>query len=148
MKPRERFIAALERRPLKGRVPHFELVFYLTMEAFGKIHPNQRSYGQWDQMSEEERNLHRNEIADIFILTAQHYEHSAIFFHPNPGTEEETYRLIDLIRKKNGNEYFLMLHGDATYGIPSGSNMTEWCAWLYENLDQARLRPSGKLRKP
>ena len=29
--PRDRLIAALERRPLTGRVPHFELVFYLTM---------------------------------------------------------------------------------------------------------------------
>jgi hypothetical protein len=28
--PRERFITALERRPFSGRVPHFELVFYLT----------------------------------------------------------------------------------------------------------------------
>ena len=60
MTPRERFIAALNRQPLTGRVPHFELVFYLTMEAFGKVHPSQRSYGQWDQMSETERKLHRN----------------------------------------------------------------------------------------
>ena len=51
--PRERFIAALEHKPLEGRVPHFELVFYLTMEAFGKIHPTQRYYGQWGQMSDE-----------------------------------------------------------------------------------------------
>ena len=29
--PRQRCIAALERRPLSGRVPHFELVFYLTI---------------------------------------------------------------------------------------------------------------------
>jgi uroporphyrinogen decarboxylase len=42
--PRERFIAALERRPISGRVPHFELVFYLTMEAFGKVHPLHRDY--------------------------------------------------------------------------------------------------------
>ena len=33
--PRERFIAALEHKTPEGRVPHFELVFYLTMEAFG-----------------------------------------------------------------------------------------------------------------
>ena len=39
MTPRERFIAAFERKPLTGRVPHFELVFFLTMEAFGKVHP-------------------------------------------------------------------------------------------------------------
>lgn len=50
MQPRECFIAALERRPLTGRVPHFELVFFLTMEALGKVHPEHRSYHQWLQM--------------------------------------------------------------------------------------------------
>jgi hypothetical protein len=58
MAPRKRFIAALERRPLTGRVPYFELVFFLTMEAFGRVHPLHRSYAQWDQMEEKERNLH------------------------------------------------------------------------------------------
>ena len=55
--PRQRFIAALERKPPTGRVPHFELVFFLTMEAFGKLHPCQRNYAQWDQMEEKERHL-------------------------------------------------------------------------------------------
>jgi len=131
--PRERFIAALERRPLIGRVPHFELVFYLTMEAFGKVHPSQRSYYQWDQMEEKERHLHRREMADIFIATAERYEHSAIFLHPNPGTEEETFHLIDLIREKTDDRYFLMLHGDATYGIPSGDDML---AFTYRLADE------------
>jgi predicted dehydrogenase len=36
MTHRERFIKALKREPFKGRVPHFELVFFLTMESFGK----------------------------------------------------------------------------------------------------------------
>ncbi len=54
--PRERFISALERKPLTGRVPHFELVFYLTMEAFGKLHPSHRAFGQWDQMEEKDAN--------------------------------------------------------------------------------------------
>ena len=98
MSPRERFIAALERRPLTGRVPHFELVFYLTMEALGRVHPLHRDYGQWLQMEEKERVLHRSEMADIYIATAEHYDHSAIFIHPNPDTVEETIRLIDLIR--------------------------------------------------
>jgi len=50
MKPRESFIAALERQAPTGRVPHFELQFFLTMEAFGRIHPSQRVYKKWDQM--------------------------------------------------------------------------------------------------
>ena len=88
MIPRQRFVSALERKPLTGRVPHFELVFFLTMEAFGKVHPSQRSYGQWDQMEGKERQLHREDIADTFIMTAERYEHSAIFLHPNPGSVE------------------------------------------------------------
>ncbi len=121
--PRERFIAALERRPLTGLVPHFELVFFLTMEAFGKVHPSHRAYAQWNQMEEKERELHRRDMADIYIATAERFGHSAIFIHPNPDTVEETARLIELIREKSGNRYYIMRHGDATYSIPDGNGM-------------------------
>jgi uroporphyrinogen decarboxylase len=140
MTPRERFIAALERRPVPGRVPHFELVFFLTMEAFGKVHPSHRRYSQWDQMTEEERQLHREDIADVHIDTARRFEHEAIFLHPNPGGEEEALRLIDIVREKTGDEFFLMMHGDATYGIPSGTNMTEWCARLVEKPHEVKAQ--------
>jgi uroporphyrinogen decarboxylase len=133
MTPRERFIAALERKPITGRVPHFELVFFLTMEAFGKVHPSHRSYHQWGQMEEKEREMHRREMADLYVATAERFEHSAIFMHPNPFGVEETNRLVDLIREKTGNRYFLMRHGDGTYGIPSGSNMEAFAARLVED---------------
>lgn len=124
--PRERFIAALERRPLSGRVPHFELVFFLTMEAFGKVHPGHRSYHQWDQMEERERALHRTDLAEVHIQTAERFEHSAIFLHPNPWSEEETLRLVDRVRELSGDKYFLMVHGDATFAIPDGDKMYEF----------------------
>jgi uroporphyrinogen decarboxylase len=138
--PRQRFIHALERRPpLPGtRVPHFELVFFLTMEAFGKVHPSHRSYHQWDQMEERERQLHRRDMAELFIATARRFEHDAIFLHPNPGREEEVLRLIDLVRQLSGEEYFLMLHGDATYSIPSGTAMETWCARLVEEPEKVK----------
>ncbi|MGQ9629855.1 MAG: uroporphyrinogen decarboxylase family protein [bacterium] len=138
MTPRERFIAALERRPLAGRVPHFELVFYLTMEAFGKVHPSHRNYSQWDQMEEKERQLHRSDMAELYIATAERFEHSAIFIHPNPNREEEVFRLIDLIREKAGDRYFLMLHGDATYGIPDGDHMAEFCYRLADEPERVK----------
>jgi uroporphyrinogen decarboxylase len=131
--PRGRFMAALERRPVVGRVPHFELVFFLTMEAFGKVHPSQRHYGQWKQMSETERRLHRSEMADLYIQTAERFAHDAIFLHPNPGGEEEVFQLIDLVRKRSNGRYFLMLHGDATDGIPNGEHMTEYSCRLFED---------------
>jgi uroporphyrinogen decarboxylase len=138
MTPRERFITALERKPLTGRVPHFELVFFLTMEAFGKVHPSHRNYHQWQQMSETERKLHRSEIADLYVATAERYEHSAIFLHPNPWTEEEIFLLIDLVRARCGEKYFLMLHGDATDGIPNGEHMTEYSSRLYEEPEKLK----------
>jgi uroporphyrinogen decarboxylase len=131
--PRERFIHALERRePVPGRVPHFELVFYLTMEAFGKVHPTHRAYGQWNQMEEKERQLHRQDMADIYIATAERFEHNAIFIHVNPDGVDETLRLVDLIRKKTGDRFFIMRHGDATYSVPDGENMMEFSLRLRE----------------
>ena len=132
MTPRERFIQTLEGHPLKGRVPHFELVFFLTMEAFGKVHPSHRQYAQWVQMEEKERKLHREDMADLYIATAEKYEHSAIFLHPNPFTLDETIQLIDIVREKSDGRYFLMLHGDATYSIPGGDSMA---AFSYRLVD-------------
>ena len=140
MKPRERFIAALEHRPISGRVPHFELVFFLTMEAFGKVHPTHRNYAQWVQMTETERELHREDIADIHIATAERYEHSAIFLHHALNELDEYQRLVDKVREKTGDRYFLIKHGDATYSIPSGQNMMEWVAWLYEKPDEVKAK--------
>ena len=125
--PRQRFIAALERRSLTGQVPTFELVFYLTMELLGKVHPGHRRYEQWNQMEGKERRLHRDDMAEVFIQTAQKFDHSAIFIHPAPGLDEdETRHLIDVIREKTGERYFLMLHGDATFDIPDGEHMAEF----------------------
>jgi len=129
---------------MSGRVPHFELVFFLTMEAFGKVHPSHRGYGQWDQMEEKERQLHRNDMADVFIATAERFEHSAIFLHPNPGRVDECIRLVDLVREKSGDKFYLMLEGDATFSIPSGQNMSDFAARLAEE-PQALKAEAGKL---
>lgn len=138
MTPRERFIAALERRPLSGRVPHFELVFFLTMEAFGKVHPSHRNYSQWDQMEEAERQLHRDDMADIFIRTAERFEHDAIFLHPNPDRVDETLHLVDRVRERTGDRYFLMRHGDATYSLPDGEHLAEFCYRLVDEPQQVK----------
>jgi len=145
MTPRERFLAALDRRPLAGRVPHFELVFFLTMEAFGRVHPNHRQYRQWDQMSAQERQLHREDIADIFIMTAERFEHSAIYLHPNPRTLDESLRLLDIMREKSGNTYALFMPGDATYAIPSGENMVEWAARMAEEPQTLKEQAAQKV---
>ncbi len=150
MQPRERFIAALERRPLTGLVPHFELVFFLTMEALGKVHPSHRSYSQWGQMEEQERELHRHDMADIYIATAERYEHSAIFIHPNPDSVDETIRMIDILREKTGDRYFILRHGDATFSIPDGTQMFSFAERLADDPDglkrEAQQRVDAAIR--
>lgn len=143
--PRERFIAALERRPLPGRVPHFELVYFLTMETFGKVHPSQRRYGQWWQMTETERQLHRVDQAQLYLDMAQRFDWSAIFLHPNPGDLDETQRLIDLIRERSGDQYFLLMHGDATYSIPNGNHMTQFVYRLVDEPEKVHAQAQQRV---
>lgn len=150
--PRQRFICALERKPLSGRVPHFELVFFLTMEAFGRVHPLHRFYGQWDQMSDAEQRLHYEDIARLYIETAERYEHSAIFLHGFPaGGDDNFLRLIDTVRQLSGDRYFLMAHGDATYGVPSGEQMEAFSLRLAEEpqavCDEAAQRVDAALAR-
>jgi uroporphyrinogen decarboxylase len=149
--PRDDFITALNLGVPSGRVPHFELVFFLTMEAFGRVHPSHRYYGQWNQMEEQERELHRNDMADLHIATAERFQHSAIFLHPNPGSVEETIRLVDLIREKTGDRYFLTRHGDATYGLPDGTKMVDFSYRIADDREglkaEAAARVDDALRK-
>jgi uroporphyrinogen decarboxylase len=147
LSPRQRFITALERRPLTGRVPHFELVFLLTMEAFGKVHPWHRNYAQWDQMEERERQLHRNQMAELYIATAERFEHSAIFLHPNPSRPEETTRMVDILRESTGNRYFLLVEGDATFSLPDGAHMQEFIYRIADEPGNVKAEAAGMVER-
>ncbi len=137
--PREKFIMALEGKQPPGRVPTFELVFYLTMEALGKVHPSCRQFDQWNQMTDVERDLHRRDIAGTFVQTARKYEHSAIFFHGPGGWggwddySIETLRTLEHIRRQSGMDYFLMHHGDATFSLPNGTDMVQFAERLADD---------------
>lgn len=143
MKPRETFIQALKREKVEGHVPHFELVFFLTMEAIGRIHPCHRNYSQWYQMSRTERRLHLKDMALSYIEIAEKYDHSAIFVHPNPSPIGEmpddinaTREILETIRELSGDQYFLMIHGDPTYPIPTGDTMMEFSVMMYEEPEK------------
>ena len=154
MTHRERFIKTLECEKIGGRVPHFELVFFLTMEAFGKVHPSHRNYEQWDQMSYNEKKLHIEDMADLYIAIARKYDHSAIFIQPDkelylgrPADLEVTQWLLETIREKSGDEYYLMMHGDPTWAIPNGDNMMEFAAQMYEEPEVLNEKSKERLEQ-
>ncbi|MBN1347064.1 MAG: hypothetical protein JXQ73_30515 [Phycisphaerae bacterium] len=140
---RERFTMALNGKQPPGLVPHFELVFYLTMEAFGKVHPSHRHFHQWDQMSKAEKRAQLEDAARVYLMTAERYGHSAIFLHgAGSGGEEHEEEFINLVDELGGGQYFLMIHGDATYSIPNGTEMMAWCGRIADDpqglKDEAR----------
>lgn len=123
MTEKQRFISALERRPITGKVPHFELVFYLTMESIGKVHPDHRRFNQWSQMSEAEKHLLRNDHADCYISIAEKYGHSAIFIGAPNSAFIEQIKFYTMVQEKTNGKFFVMIYGDPTIGIPNGEDM-------------------------
>lgn len=147
MTNREKFIKTLKCEPVGGQVPTFELVFFLTMEKFGKVHPSHRFYEQWNQMSLSEKKLHMNEMAQLYVDTAKAYGHSAIFIHPNPGDLENTQWLLELIREKTGDEYYIMMHGDPTWAIPDGEGMMEFSMRMYEDAEGLNAESAARVEQ-
>ncbi len=147
MTERERFIKALKREPIEGHCPTFELVFFLTLEALGRIHPSQQAFSQWDQMDAKEKQLHIDYNADTFIKTAEKYNHSAILIYPNPGDFDNTVRLLQSIREKSGDKYFLMMHGDPTFSMPDGDTMFDFAARMYEDEEGLKKEAEARLKE-
>ena len=132
MTHRERFISTLRCEPIGGQVPTLELEFQLTMEALGRVHPGQRRYDRWQQMSRNEKCAHLMEMAQLYVDIARKYDHSAIMPVHVPGGREGVQELLENIRKISGDEYYLMMHNDPTWAIPDGENMMEFSRLMYE----------------
>ena len=142
MTERERFIKALNREPLTGHVPTFELVFFLTMEAIGRPFHNIR-YNTWNQMSSKERELYLKFIASNYVDIAEKYNHSAISVNYHSlESHDDFVRELELIRELSGDKYFLGTHLDPTHAIPSGDYMTQFSVNMYTKprvlLDESR----------
>ncbi len=129
---------ALEGREPPGRVPTFELVFYLTMELLGKVHPTHRRFEQWDQMSRSEQERQIADAGDTYIATARHYGHSAIFVHGMGLVPEAEERVGAYIREATGSEFFLCRHGDATMSVPDGDEMAALCYRLADHSEEVK----------
>lgn len=146
MNPREKMIAVLERKPIKGLVPHFELEFFLTMEAFGRIHPSQRHYRQWNQMTETERDLHRKDVADLYVQVVTEFDLSGTIFNVPRGWNDKDIRAsLEQVRKLDGLNHITCLHGDATYAIPGGDDMVDFIMALADKPDKMKDKAQRKI---
>jgi uroporphyrinogen decarboxylase len=152
MTQREIMINALNcKAPIKGtKVPHFELVFFLTMEALGRVHPAMRIYSSyhhlWDSMSEKERNLHRKDMVDIQIKAAEKYEQNGIMLSACPwGAPSELLNQLEIVREMSGDEFFLATSMDPTFAIPDGDHMEEFIYRIADEPDKVKAEAENAL---
>lgn len=129
--PKERAIWALERKPpLPGLVPTFELEFQLTQELMGKEF--YRNAEVWQAATHKERQRMIAHNADLYIEVAERLDHAMIMI-VGPHEAEAISATVNLIRKQVGDRYLILCHGDATFAIPSGSEMVEMVVDFFEH---------------
>ena len=122
MSKKNDIIAALELKQNFGLIPTFELEFQLTEELLGKKYHKGED---WLGKSKKEREKMAKENAELYVEVAEKLGYYAIMetYAPDLETRIET---IKEIKKIAGEKYFLLAHGDATYGIPF-RNVEEYC---------------------
>ena len=136
MTGRERLLRTLNLERVGGRVPHFEISMFLTMEAIGKVHPKHRKYSQWNQMSLKEKTLTMTDMADVYVEVAKKYDYDAIFVNYQFPDIRDQIEFLYVIRERSGGEYMLLTHGDATFAIPDGNNLEEFS---YRLVDEPEI---------
>jgi uroporphyrinogen decarboxylase len=108
------------------------------MELLGKVHPRHRFLNQWGQMNATERRLQIADAGDVYISTARHYGHSAIYVHFLRGVPDAERSIAEYIREQVGDKFFLLRHGDATMSIPDGNTMLELSCRLADEPDKVK----------
>lgn len=148
MTPKQKMITALKGGRPEGLVPHFELEFFLTMEAFGRIHPLHRHFRQWDQMSSTEKDLHRRDVADLHVEVHKRFGLSGVLYRtPICWPEADVRESMEHFRELSADDYFLSMHGDATYAIPSGDQMMEFVSRMADDPEGMKSEADQRVDK-
>lgn len=132
--PRQKAIDALELREPRGLVPTFELDFQLPDQLVGKEYLDEHEEGISE--SEKERRLWHN--AELQLEVVERLDYSIIMAPPER---------IEKIRSIEGDKFLYVCHGDATYGIPSGSDMMSFVIALYEREDEMLQQAEQRVNK-
>ena len=131
-------------------VPHFELVFFETERDFEgrtffatEFQPDPAGRSRLDMIRYNAR---------LYVDIAKRYDHSIVFVSrgaPTDDPDQHARNIIDAVkavRDLAGDRYFVVTHGDATYAIPSGGSMVEWCCRLYDEPDAVKADAARRVQ--
>ena len=136
MTPKERVIAALERRQPDDIVPTFELEYQLGPEKFGRDFVDVRELTG----SERDRAVHEN--AELSVMIAEEYDYSIL----RADLEEMTRVFVEWGLDREYLICGIRAETDGTMRMPKGTNMVEAAIELHERPGEVheRLRASMK----
>lgn len=131
MRPRERFITALE-LGVPDEVPAFELEFQLTQELLGRDFLEVQN---WRDLPQAERESNISYTADLYLSIAEEMEYSAIMVVQPRGDLISKYEVVKRIRELSGGKFFVLIHDGGTYYIPDGDELAEFCFRIADDPD-------------
>jgi len=141
MTPKQTAINALELGPPSGLVPTFELQFQLVEEMFG------RSYHQrdaWKDVTAAERDRMLHENAELLVHVAESLDYCVLMDTYSPD-EAGMIRNVELIREMVGDRYLHIVHGDATFSIPSGTKMMAFVSAIADRPDELKREAAARV---
>lgn len=127
---------------IPDQVPHFELVFQLEKEAFGRTWPSPE---QFHKASEKEREYLLEEHFDMWERIIERYHWSAIQL---PASLHGYFEgeVIPRGKKRFGSRVMLYdFNGMGTFWMPSGSEMVDFYVRFYEEPEKAHEEAQRKM---
>jgi uroporphyrinogen decarboxylase len=143
VKPKERAILALTLKQ-PDIVPTFELEFQLTEEYFGKSFHTLQDWKYAITKKAQEQLIIDN--AELYIQIAEYFNYCIIMdsyaYYPDDDLRIESAKWV---KKLSGDNYMVMLHGDATYAIPEGKDMLEFAYRLADRSDEVKVEAKRRV---
>jgi uroporphyrinogen decarboxylase len=115
-------------------VPHFELVFQLTKEAFGLEWPD---HEDMQSSSPVERDRHRGIFFEIWERIIDRYGWAAVQM-PTSLCGAYTGEVVKEGRKRFGSRAMIFdFNGEGTFWMPNGEEMSDFYALFYDAPEEA-----------
>jgi uroporphyrinogen decarboxylase len=155
MKPKQRFINALNFREPDDVVSMMEVEFQIHEEYVGEALTVGAKFAKLSRR-EKDYALARN--AEILIQTAQKAGHDVIreiggYWEVAPGVPaflyidniEDRLELIRLVKKMSGDEYFILCFAGWFISVPEGNRIDDFITTLYDEPESLRIQAEEML---